>query len=267
MIRNPTGRKERILGYGPSGVGKSTMWVDLARCLAATGSPGTIHVGEVDPTWDALIEEAGVGIERVKVTPQYEFKETEAWVRELRGSVRPEDWAVVDLVDIVWRRAQADFTDRRYGYDLDEWFMAAAKAGGMDELGGDWGINWTVINRTYDKFIQPYLRLPCNLLAIAGDAPIQQPSRSGKGGDPQEIRDLFDRVGRKPEGQKHLPRQFHTVLYLQMKGDGSRVLTVVKDRARPTGGGIQFKSFTVDYLIRRAKWEGMGDLIKAGVKP
>lgn len=266
MIRNPTGRKERICIYGSGGVGKSTCWVDLANKLAITDSPGKVYVGEVDPTWDALIEEAGRGIERIEVSPLYEFSDIQKWVEGLRGQVRPEDWAVVDLMDIVWRRAQADFTDRRYGYDLDEWFMAAAKAGGMDELGGNWGINWTVINRTYDKFVQPYLRLPCNILAITGDDALQSPNKQGKGGDDKDIRDLFGRVGRKPDGQKHIPRQFHTVLYLQQPNVNERIMNAIKDRARPVGP-FPFRSFTIDYLIRRAKWEGMADLMRAGVKP
>jgi len=60
----------------------------------------------------------------------------------------------------------------------------------------------------------------------------------------------------KPQGQKTLPFQFHTVL---LNGytprEDNRTITTIKDRERPEVQGLVIKDFTVQYLKDIAEWQ------------
>jgi hypothetical protein len=141
--------------------------------------------------------------------------------------------------------------------------MKAKKEG--TSLAGEYGQNWSVINKMYNDVMGKLQRFPGHVLALAPAAEVRQPDTSGRGGDAAQIRDLFGNVGYKPEGQKHLGYQFHSLLLIQRKPNGERVLTTVEERKRPTTEsrpylvGEPMQDWVLTYLVKTGHWKlGMG---------
>lgn len=255
-LSTPLLARERILLMGGYEAGKTKAWCEIARMLHSTGSPARVFVADTDRSWERMSITYGA-LPNLTVKDAFDFDETD---RVLKGfsSSKPtrDDWLVIDMITKLWAYSQAGFSEKAFGKQIDEWFVEAKRAG--EGIGGDYGSNWGVINRMYDRLFTYIMRWPGHVLACTPVAEVREPDRSGKGGDEPEIRNVFGRFGVKPEGQKSLGHQFHTIL-LMVNASTARenkwTMTTVKDRERGKVAGKVVKGFVLDYLVGVAGWQ------------
>lgn len=254
-------RKERILAYGASGSGKSSIWLNIANWIKRTNSPSRILLLDTDFTAEAMLPADGSLDDVVIVEQAADWKEMKPAIKRLvaKGVAGRGDWLVYDMIDKVWSKSQDGFFEFLTDKDIDVFLMEAVKEGAS--LGGDWGVNWQAINKMYGELIAPIVRFPGHVLALAPAADVREPDRSGKGGDDARIRGLFSRLGVKPQGQKDLPHLFHTVLLMQESPKGW-TMTTAKDRERARVGGVVLggesgpePGFVMKYLLQIAGWK------------
>lgn len=119
-------------------------------------------------------------------------------------------------------------------------------------------VDWQVINPLYKAWVNKLLfRGRYNVYCTAKAGAL---SSDKKPTEDAQTRQMFLRFGLKPEGQKDLPFQFHTVLYATRVVDpvtqqAERTITAVKDRERPECEAVVVKNFTTDYLVNIAGWK------------
>lgn len=257
-LHPPGRRRERILTYGGSGSGKSSAWLNVAKWLQQTGAPGKVRLLDTDFAWEAYRPTDGSLDERVVVQDAWDWADFKPGMEKLTRAkdVTNDDWLVVDLIDKAWSKAQQGFFEYLTDRPFDE-FMGEAVKNNVN-VGGEWGSNWGVINKMYGGFMDYVMRWRGHVLCCAPMTEVRVPDRMGKGGDTQEIRDLFGRVGFKPQGQKDLPHMFHTVLFMQAAGTAAKPewrVQSIKDRERPLLKGDRVDQFVMTYLMKVAGWK------------
>lgn len=265
-LHPPSQRRERILNYGMSGSGKSSTWLNIAEWIYKTKSPSRMFVLDTDAAWEAYRPMDGHLDSIVHVEDLYEWDSYIPAIKRVSGlcDERRGDWLVLDMADKPWQMAQEGYFEYLSDKDFGQFMMEAAKAG--KPIGGDYGINWQVINKMYADFINPVHRWRGHLLACAPAKQLPEVPRSGNDMVAKEIRLQFGRFGYVPQGQKDLPHLFHTVLLLQESPKGWMINTV-KDRERQRLQGVQLGSsdggggngkepgFVVKYLMGVAGWK------------
>lgn len=278
---HPTGkRRERILSYGPSNGGKTFMWTTVASWILKTNSPSKIFVIDTDGTTEASVPDEWLGghpIYLYDVDNSLDAKKALKEAKE-KGERERNDWLVVDSQDRLWSYAQKHFFGAAYDEDMDDFFVDAKRKalerhardnkrsdGIADYVGGDYGINWQIINKTYFTNEELIRRFPGHVLATAPSRELAKPDRKGDSTETQETIDTFGRAGVKPQGQKDIALGFHTILLTREKPKfEGRIVTTVKERnppgvevLRPKLIAAEFTTtsdFVVQYLMGVAKW-------------
>lgn len=281
MLHPSTERRERICVYGPSDSGKTSCAVAIANWIARTGAPSKVWYIDTDGTAEASIPEEHIGsvVELFEVDNRDELKMATAAIAPNLSRER-NDWLVLDTSDKPWKYAQDSFFELGYGIDPDDFFIDAKKkalarsqeTGKGEAIGdyvaGDHGINWQIINKMYGEMTRVLKTRDAHVLCMAPATEVRRPDRSGKGGDPAEVVDMFTRVGVKPAGQKDFPLLPHTILLLQKKAGGreaekSRIVNTLKERVplgwpgreRLIAAEMTVESdFVMTYLMGIAKW-------------
>lgn len=251
MLRSE-GPKERILLMGPWGVGKSTAALNIAQTMEKTKGEGTLYV--IDTTYEG--ERNFVGQANVRVNTVENWDEYIQAIRSVRETSGPNDWLVVDRIDPVWDQAQAGYSEKAFGKNIDDWFVeykAAGKEG--HAFSGEYGTNWVAIKRMYGAFMSELMRFKGHVLATASVVNISEPNRDGKGGDSTELRAEFGKFGVRPAGEKNLGFMFHTVLLLSEPRPGQYVYSTVRDRRREQQKAREMTGFVTSYLIGVAGWK------------
>lgn len=260
---NPS--RERILGYGPWGSGKSFMWIKLAQWLLRSKSESQLYIAGTHGALERDLE--GWDHPNVVAEEVTEHTEIVSLIKdEYRVKATRDDWLVVDMIDAPWAWAQDAYALSVMGKGMTEWLIDT-KISNMnknsgekkDTIAGAHGENWGMINLLYREFITlATIKWPGHVLALTADTEIRTPNRAGEGGDDKQIREIFGRIGRRPEGQKMLGYQFHTVLFLPEAG---KVVTAKEKIPVPGGEGMRvklsgdFNDFVVDYLMGVARWK------------
>ena len=246
--------REKILLYGGAGAGKTTAILQIARAIQPQGN--RVHVVDTDDGlmkgW-ALEFEDCENIERHRV---YGFDQYIDVSERIRAEARDGDWVAVDMISHAWDSVQRYFTDQIFKKNLGEYFLEARRQ--MEERGGkkkkgsafDGWQDWSVINGVYKDWIQPLIwGMPFHLIATASASTVGDD-------DEDEIRRLFP-TGIKPAGQKHLPHEFDTVIFMESPKDREqkrRLATTFKDRGRKPFTDELLLNFPVQYLMARAGW-------------
>lgn len=245
-----SGPRERILLMGGWGVGKSTAAVKISEQME-----GKMFV--IDTTFEA--ERNFVGKDQggdVDIRHVEDWDEYMGAVSNIRLSGSVGDWLVVDRVDPVWDMAQAGFSEKAYGKEVQDWFVefkADGKTG--HPFAGEYGVNWSIIKRMNMGFMTEVMRFPGHVLTTAAVKSVEFPSRDGSGGDKPEVRAEFGKYGVRPAGWKELGFAFHTTLLLNEVVQGQWTFTTVRDRGREQVNGKQMKNFVTSYLIPIAGWK------------
>lgn len=268
MLLAGSRKRERVLVYGDSGTGKSSCWVALAdwyRRGAERSSEGVeraahIWVLDSDQAADANLPEDGSLDPYVTCLPLSEdtFDGWREAAKKVKKEVRRDDWVVVDRADHAWRAVQNHFWNEKDGRSAADVFAASVISGDRGkEIAGPHGENWGVINAWYFEFMGIIVSMPCHVLLCAGEKEITGVSSEG---DIEE----WKRYKAKPEGQKGLSQNPHTVLHLERQVSGGEFkyrMTTVKEKG-PIGHpkraelkGEVVKDFVLSYLVKVAKWK------------
>lgn len=254
MFRPTSPRRERILVFGPPGSGKSTAWQSIAEWLYKTTSPGLVHVADTDLAWEGQRPDDGHLDDAVVATTVFDYESIRDFIRKTTEEFTPGDWLVVDMIDKVWLYSQQHYFEQVFGKSLEDYWVEAKKMG--INPGGEYGANWSVINKLNTAIMLSIQRYPGHVLACSPATEVRQPSRTGEGGDDKEILHLFGRLGVKPEGQKLLSHHFHTNLYFQEVPRVGYTYTTVKERGtgREKITGEVVSDFARSYLIKVGGW-------------
>lgn len=246
---------ERILVFGPAGSGKSTAAASIASMAAKTKSDARFHVIDTDLAWDRMLVEGYGDLANVDVHVALEWPEYKAALAKIRSVVRPNDWVVVDLVSNAWETVQSYFTEQVFDQDIGDYFLQVRKElkTGKKSLEAFSGwVDWSVINAMYKTWINDLLfKTRANVICMAKMAKVYAEQ------DDKATRLLFGQHGVKPEGQKSLPYQFHSVLLTGERKVDERteyLLTTVKDRERVQLDKVAVKKFALDYLVKVGGW-------------
>lgn len=243
---------ERILLFGPAGSGKSTAAASVASMAAKTKSDARFHVVDTDLAWDRMLIEGYPELSNVEVYVALDWPEYREALAKIRSVVRPNDWVVVDLVSNAWETVQAYFTEQVFDRDIGDYFLQVRKElkTGKKSLEAFSGwVDWSVINAMYKTWTNDLLfKTRANVICMAKMGKVHAEQ------DDKATRLLFGPHGVKPEGQKSLAYQFHTVLLTGEPRTGEYTLTTVKDRERTQLDKTPVKKFALDYLVKIGGW-------------
>ena len=249
--------RERILVMGGPGTGKSYAWLTIAAMSAKTKSDAKFYCIDTDESIQRMMMEEFSELSNVIVEPAQGWGELCVALERCRSVIRPQDWLIADMIYPVWEEAQSYFIQEVMGKSAGEYFLnirremeaAKKKASSLYQEGFDGWKDWSVINMLYNDWIQNF--------AFNTRANIFATTAVDKVGDREDKanRMLFGEFGVKPRGQKRLGHQFHTVLWLQNPKMGEWGLTTIKDRGRNRLLGNPLKNFSIDYMVKVAKWK------------
>ena len=275
MLHTTARAREKILVYGDWGSGKSYARNRLIGALRASGSDAKVFVIDTDDTRDRALDAYGDGfLEHV------EWAYVNAWEDWLEAAERfaakigPDDWLVIDRIDLAWAAAQDYYVRRVFGVDSAEFFLQFAadleanprfsKDGNRitegSPLAGAHGQRWDHIKRTYAQFVSNALfprttvkertwGHPGHVLACAGEKDVNREK------DDAQTVSAYGGFGKKPAGEKNLPSQFHSVLWLSGVPGDWRYSTGREREGREYVRGAGMGDFVLTYLVGVAGWE------------
>jgi hypothetical protein len=274
---------------GVTGSGKSYQWLKLAEALLPTGAIFRCIDTDNDimymlmTQFPKLLPQNGgnVYVHPAFDWPEYEHsvkwithKLTTDHVNQLDKYMRyaydkpivPDDWVVSDKINNAWKSVTRHFVTEVFGDDMGEYFLQIRKelrARGDKMLkdsskaatstiteGLDGWKDWSVINKLYEDWILPIIyRVNCHVYAATD---VDKLSRDEKD---VEIVQLFGGYGIRPDGQKALGGQHHSI-FLFIPGKDKWFISTIKDRAgRPYFSKTPLTSFYRQYLIAKCGWE------------
>ena len=252
MLQPPPGIRERILGMGGFGSGKTTMYLNIAKWSQETGSDARFYVIDTDKAVSHMLSvptSQYAGLQNIILTEVSDFPEYVDALNVANAAIRPGlDWLCVDFASQAWEAAQEHYVSEIYKSGMSEFFLQQAKLRGGDSPLDGWK-DWGVINRLYKDFSSRVLKCEGHVFMIAGAKAL---------GDKEDrsVRALFGSHGVRPTGQKHLGHIPHTVLLTRVATPGEVYLTTIKDRERPPlDGATQLNEFAIDYLVTVAGWK------------
>lgn len=255
--------RERILGFGVGGTGKSAALLSIARKCPENA----FYVVDTDVgSYDRLLatqytDVAAVG--NVHIHDPEDWDEALSMVNEASRVMGRDDWLGFDMMTQTWDWVQEWFSENVFGQDIGDYFLEVRQAkqemrnkGKKDEGGGrdkkslgalEGWMDWPVINKQYNKIYRALLRCPGHVYLAAEQTKVGDD-------DDKDTKDLLGPYGVKPKGQKRLPHIPHTVLMFTKTRIGEFQLTTIKDRGRPELERASFEDFARDYLMRVAGW-------------
>lgn len=262
MLYNPIPVPEKVSIYGPTGVGKSTCYLSIARALNYYGSPAPFHVLSTDNGLGRILHVGYrdlIAAGLVNLLPCYTWADMEAHLDRLLPYARPDHWIVLDLACLAWEMAQDYYTEKVYNKGLEELFMdhraAFEKSRSAKKSNGpplDGMRDWPTIKKVFSTFTDKLLkRAPCNVFLCSTSKPINSAF------DEAEIQQEYGRIGARPAGNKILPFLCETNLYLSKRTDANgewRWLRTHKDRERRVLDE-PFQDFAMYYLCGVAGWQ------------
>lgn len=249
---------ERILSVGPAGSGKTTNWLNILRWLIRTHSDTHFYVLDSDFAVPRMLTTYPECVPYITLFNGYEWTDYTSFLKEVSQKARPlQDWVVVDFIGSAWQCVQQYYVEQVFKQEIGDYFLQVRKtlkkdASALGALEG-W-VDWQVINPLYRKWAQPLLfKGQYHLYCTAKSTPL---SSDRKPLEDSQTRILFERYKVKPEGQKTLPFQFHTILLSAFTPrSNARTITTVKDRERQEISGLVVSNFAIDYLKNIASWQ------------
>lgn len=262
MIQPSTKRRERLLLYGGEGAGKTRAWCAIAAWYRRTGNPAQFHVLDSDVTVEAMADGWPDFYDNVTVYDVLSWRDYLDQFQNAKKAADPTrmDWLVVDRADLAWPAVQDYYVETVLEQDVENWVIAHAKgeSKGQHPLSGEWGMNWFYINRMYQSFAVPLLRWPGHVFLTAAEKKLVRAEKSGDRSDDKDVLALYGGENVRPDGQKNLGHQMHTVIHAIDASTPRKPewkMTTVKDREREKMSGKVISDFVLDYLVPVAKWE------------
>jgi hypothetical protein len=255
-LHNPVPVPERILAFGPAGSGKTSNLLHVAKMLKLSGSDAQVHIGDSDYALPRMLVGQYSDLDNVHFHPLIKWSDYEA-LAAIAPKLRPQDWLGIDVIGSAWTEVQDHFAREVFNDSIANYFLDVRKQQGRDagkSLGALEGwTDWQVINAMYRQWITDCLfRIHANVYATAKSDNLSNPNK------PTEditTRQMFARFDQKPIGQKDLPFQFHTVLFVTRDPRGNFIINTIKDRERTELRGATVSNFVTDYLVKIAGWK------------
>ena len=249
--------RERILGYGGSGAGKTKAWLDIALAYENAGLEGTFYALDTDYAVERMLYDGFPGLAksgRVIFTNPIEWTDYEEFGESLRRKMTDDDWCIVDLMDEAWEEVQNHYSMEVYGKTKGQHFLTRRKEmkNPNKENTFEGSTDWNIIKPLYAAFNKNifYAHKGHTFVAAAAAAVNRG---GGMFGDKAEVLEVFGHVGMKPLGNKKLMHNLHTALLFTQTKDGWR-LTTAKDRERTMLKNEDIDNFAQDYLVDVAGW-------------
>lgn len=271
-INPKTGKpiRERLCIYGPPGVGKTHLFLNIALWHQKLGSDAMFYAVSSDLAYEVLtMNPEFEELENLHYTDVCDFDDYVKAARSYSNKMRPQDWLTVDLMDNAWSAVQDEYArvqTKLAGGNLEDMGDLWATAGSVEEYpikGWEWGMP----NARYRILANNILlRNPGHLYLVFGQAELKADSGSGKSGEDQKVKDMFGHLGVKPKGQKDDPFRYHTILNVDSNGHHAQKIATAKDRfgaRRPLGKkmsqgsvrGEPIEDFFMEYLVEVAGWK------------
>ena len=256
------GRRERILGFGGPGAGKTRAWLTIAELYAITKTPGHFYVIDTDDTYYASVEEFPRVLEAGNVTAEvaFDFPGYREAANKFKQIITPDDWMVVDLFDKGWEEVQNFYSEQVFGGDKGDFFLAmrkeiqdSNKKGKNNGPGFEGWTDWPTIKALHSGWANDVIyKHRGHVYLAAGTKAVARAT------DDKDTIAAFGHIGAKPAGEKGLAAHGvnSVLMFTQTKQAEEWVIDTAKDR-----GGRQMlvrqpiENFARDYLIKVAGWQ------------
>ena len=256
--RNPI--RERILGVGAAGAGKSTAAIDIAIKIpeakfyvmdAEYGGAWTPDGGRMNP---------GGEVANIVAKECAEWEQFASTAKEFKAAGRSHDWLVVDLIGTAYDMVQDFYIEKVKGVRVDDFYEAfaekrASSTKGMSKNPLEGDTDWQYIKKMYNAVMSDILNFPGHVFALAS---VKPPPRDEY--DDKQAKQLFQHLGVRPEGHKKLASLFSTILFFKESKRGEWVFTTVRERnprvgvAREYVENVVWSDFSKQYLWDVAGW-------------
>jgi hypothetical protein len=244
---------EKILAYGSIATGKTTQGLRIASWLKPKGAH--LYCLDTDDTMSRSVRSDSPLLAsnggNLHIQFAYDWPDYVSWLEAtLKVAVQNRDWLMVDRADKAWDRVQNWFCEEIYNMTLGERLAEVKKA--MQSKGKQARAvsafdqaDWSTINANYNGwFLNLMYKSRCHIYLCASSGRIYN-------NDDENTRDTYAPFGHRPEGQKGMASECHTVFYFQREGSGERakyLISTVKDRERPMFDRITLASLPLQYL-------------------
>ena len=250
---SPHGIPERMLIFGNPGSGKTYGAISIAKTLMQMGSPAKFHVLDSDMGAWGLMTNSDVGLgPHLNLFQAMVWEDYTAGLKSIIKVAKAGDWVVVDRIDEAWKEVAGYYIRKVYKKDPDEWFLEwQVQSGGKGKGNPLIDAYQTGINPLYFAWEKALLRLPCNIIVVAGAAEVIS---EGRMADRDETKNLFW-GGVKAQGQRGMPHRYHTILFTNQKRGEWQVTTVrERDQARRWMDHEKVVDLGKQYLVATAGW-------------
>ena len=222
--------RERILIMGGPGSGKSTQCFNVVTYLQEIGVKKINYI-DLEDKAEATLMCMTDAPKNLEVRLALSWDELKDESDKIAAEVKPDDWIMIDRIDLAWPAVQRWYTENKYEEDLADLMMKNAKnikKSFMVAPRFDQG-SWQVINEQYDNWINKLLyKTRCNIIMTSGVKTDENPV------------EMFGGMGVMPRGQKELGHQPNSVF----------LLTKIKERRE-----VMFKVSTAKDLPNRAQFD------------
>lgn len=267
VMRPPARQREKALLYGPMAAGKTLNGLKIIAAALAAGETAYIidcdnsierflprfegkldvreewelapnpdsssarMTGGLARTEEWTVEGGNVVLFHVASWEQFKWAIEQCWARAGRG-----DWVLVDSVTWPWQWVVDWYITKVHGAGLPD-FLLQYRIDSLKDNKGDAGeggavlVEYKYINKLWSEVIAaPLVNARCHVLLTAEAKEV----RTDGHGDKKDIKQLYGNVGMKPDTQRRVGFNVHTIVYLE-KANTTKdewFATTVKDRER-----------------------------------
>lgn len=303
MTIHPTGRsRERVVAFGPEGVGKSLLALDIAANLPAGQ---LMYVVDNDNAWDRMLEGTTLDGATVKCLEEWRWDadaggfvaddeytdpdgnlivfHCEGWVANITAiatiaaRAARDDWCCIDTGSALWDDVQAWFTEEVFQSNMADYFLEVRmdkaarkqKAKKSDDKAEKAAKTLGALDGWMDWPVinATYKRDVMSFLVTPPCHLIvtAEQAEVTKEDVDKETRTLYG-ADVKARGQKRLGHNVSTVLRLRREANGNHKAWSVKDRGgreKLTNEDITDRGFSDWYLLDVGGWKWRDDEVAA----
>ena len=254
--------REVIGIFGGPKLGKSSGWKSIAEYEHKTGSDAKFYVIDTDGDAAQRLLAGSPHLTNVETYRAWDWDTFKASSQLVRPKAKEGDWIVIDLADRIWKFVQNYFAEKVFlddGEDEAEYLLSLRAKWQGDKTGAPKAVaegwDWGYINKLYDsQFLPLVMNTEAHVYIVTEMGDYSSDLEKDK-----TKRMIFGKVGAKMTGQKSLPYQVSTILFLDLVA-GQRVLTTVGDRDGVNGprqwlDQSPLKDFVSTYLMPVAGWK------------
>ena len=232
---------ERILITGGPKVGKTHAYLSIAaRC-----PDSQVYVLDSDRALGRMLMDRD--LPNVKVTEVKTWEDFVENTRTVLKTTRPQDWLIVDFGSASWDAVQRWYINKKFKTAAEDHFTAFVVSGKKgNALEGD--TDWVVVKRNLAAWMTLIKEANCHVLFTTK-------AKAIGGRDDAHLKMTYGPVGVRPDGEKTMSHDFHTLVVLGKTRTGDHFMTTVGDRGRALIEKAPLTDFALNYLMTVAGWK------------